>query len=240
MVVQTKIVKGSMVFWDTHRMRLVDAIGAKVIKWELRPEAHGLQDQGATGTDPSAAVTTVVEAGAGTSEMSASKTAGYAAELVSAANENDGISVQIADENFEFTSDQELYFGIELECDEATQSDFLVGLCITDTALLGSLSDGVYFEKLDGGTGISAVSEKGSSETQSDNLGTFADDTLVFLEFYWDGASVHFFINGVEVAIHTLTIPDTEALRVSLEFLTGEAVAHTVKIKQARVIQIGR
>ena len=114
MVVQTKTVKGAMVFWDTHRMRLVDAIGANVIKWELRPEAHGLQDQGATGTDPDAAVTTVVEVGTGTSEMSASKTAGYAAELVSAANDNDGISVQFADENFEFTSDQELYFGIEL------------------------------------------------------------------------------------------------------------------------------
>lgn len=240
MVVQTKTVKGAMVFWDTHRMRLVDAIGANVIKWELRPEAHGLQDQGGTGGDPSAAVTTVVEAGTGTSEMSASKTAGYAAEMVTAADNNDGISVQFADENFEFTSDQELYFGIELECDEATQSDFLVGLCITDTALLGGLSNGVYFEKLDGGTGISAVTEKGSSETQSDSLGTFADDTLVFLEFYWDGSSVHFFINGVEVAIHTANIPDDEALRVSLEFLTGEGTAHTIKIKQARVIQIGR
>jgi hypothetical protein len=227
-----------MAFWDTHEHRLVDAIGGNVRKWELDPVAAGLQDQAATGTDPNGAVTTVVEAGAGTSEMSASKTAGYLAELVTAANDNDGISVQFADENFELTSDQDLYFGIELECDEATQSDLLVGLCITDTALLGGMTDGVYHQKLDGGTGVSTVTEKASTETQSDNEGTFADDTLMYFEFYWDGTSVYFYINGVEVGIVTTNIP-TEALRPSIEFLSGEAVAHTIKIRKFKVIQIG-
>ena len=240
MTVHSREVRGSLVFWETHRMRILDAIGGNVLKWELRPDTAGLQDQGATGTDPHGAITTVVEVGSGTSEMSASKTVGYSAELVTAANEDDGISVQIADENFGFASDQDLYFGIELEVDEATQSDFLVGLCITDTTLLAGLSDGVYFECLDAGTGISTVTEKGASETQSDNEGTLADDTLVFLEFYWDGNSVTFFINGTEVGKVTLTVPDTEALRPSFEWLTGEAVAHTMKIRQARVIQIGR
>ncbi len=237
-----KRIKGNIAYFDygAHRMRLLDAIGPDVIKWELRPDTAGLQDQAGTGTDPHGAVTTVVEAGAGTSEMTASKTAGYAAELVTAANENDGISVQIADENFEFTSDQILYFGIELEIDEATQTDFLVGLCITDTALLGGLTDGVYFESVDGGLGVSTVTEKNSSETQSDSEGTLADDTLMYLEFYWDGTAVYFFINGVEVGRVTLTVPDDEALRPSIEFLTGEAVAHTMKIRQARCIQIGR
>ena len=236
----SRFIRGNLAFYDTHRMRLVDAIGSGVIKWELRPDTAGLQDQGATGTDPHGAVTTVVEAGAGSSEMTASKTAGYAAELVSAAADNDGISVQFADENFELTAGQDLYFGIELEVDEATQVDWLVGLAITDTALLGGLSDGVYFEKLDVGTGISTVAEKDSTEIQSDSEGTFAAATLVFLEIYWDGSSLHFFIDGVEVGIVTTNIPDNEALRPSIEFLTGEAVAHTMKIRQARCIQIGR
>ena len=239
MVTKAKTIRGAMAFWDTHEHRLVDAIGANVIKWSLRPDTAGLEDQGVTGTDPHGAVTTVVEAGSGTSELTASKTAGYAAEMVSAAGEDDGISVQFADENFEFSSDQDLYFGIELECDEATQVDFLMGLCITDTALLAAVSDGVYFEKRDGGTGISTVTEKSNAETQSDNEGTFADDTLIYLEFYWDGSSVYFYINGIEVGIVTTNIP-TEAVRPSFEFLTGETTAHTIKIRRARVIQIGR
>ena len=239
-MIHTRFIRGALAYWETHRMRLVDAIGANVIKWELRPDTAGLEDQGATGTDPHGAVTTVVEAGAGTSEITASKTAGYAAELVTAANENDGISVQFADENFEFTGDQDVYFGIELEINDVTQSDFLVGLCITDTALLGGLSDGVYFESVDAGTGVSTVTEKDSTETQSDSEGTLVDATLMFLEFYWDGTSVYFFIAGVQVGIVTTNIPNDEALRPSIEFLTGEAVAQTMKVRQARCIQIGR
>jgi len=227
-----------MVTWETHRMRLVDAVGASVIKWDIRDLA--LQDQAGTGTDPAGVVATMVEVGAGTSEITGSKTAGYSAELVTAANDNDGISVQVADENFELTSDQIVYMGIELEINDVTQSDFIAGLCITDTALLGGMTDGVYFESVDGGTGISTVTEKDSSETQSDSEGTLVDDTLVFLEFYFNGTAVYFFIDGVEVGRVTATIPDNEALRPSLEFLTGEAVAQTMKIRQMRVIQVGR
>ena len=54
----------------------------------------------------------------------------------------------------------------------------LIGLSVTDTAMLGGLANGIYFECLDGATGISAVTESGSSETQSDSLGTLADDTF--------------------------------------------------------------
>jgi hypothetical protein len=162
---------------------------------------------------------------------------------VTAANEDDGISVQWGDENYEFTSDQDIYFGIELEVTDADATDFLVGLAITDTALLGGLSDGVYFESLDGSTDINAVTEKDSTETTSSSaVGTLADSTLVFLEFYWDGSSstIYFFVNGVQQATSSTNVPDDEALRPSLEFLSGEASANTMKVRQMRAIQIGR
>ena len=118
-------IKGNLAYFDygSHRMRMVDAVGPDVIKWDIRDLA--LQDQAATGTDPAGAVVTVVEAGTGTSEITASKTAGYSAELVTAANEDDGISVQVADENYEFTSDQVVYFGIEFEINDVDQTDFI-------------------------------------------------------------------------------------------------------------------
>ena len=97
----------------------------------------------------------------------------------------------------------------------------------------------VYFECVDGGTGISAVTESGSTETQTDSLATFADDTFVELEFYYNGSNVEFFINGSSVATHTANIPSTE-MRVSFEFLTGSAVAKTMTIDWIRCIQFGR
>lgn len=235
MAVHSRHRRGNLLFWDTHRMRIVDAIGKDVSKWELR--AIDAQDAGGTATDPRGYTTTVVEVGAGTSEAEASDEAGFTWELVTAANENDGISIQADGEQFRPTG-RDIYFGIELQADEATQVDFLVGLAISDTALLGGLSDGIYFEKLDGGTGISGVTEKNSTETQTDSLGTFAANTNVILEFYFDGTSVYFFVNGALAATHTANIPDDEPLTPSIELLAGSAAARRMKIAWARAIAI--
>src|SRR6185369_13767992 len=107
------------------------------------------------------------------------------------ANEDDGIEMQLAGEAFELTTGQAAtYFGIRFKADEATQIDILAGLCITDTTLLGGMTDGVYFEKLDGGTGTSFTVEKNSTETQADALATFAADTWTIWEFYWNGTAL--------------------------------------------------
>lgn len=232
-------IRGALAFYETHLRRLVDAIGANVHKFELKPEMAG-QHAAGTGTDPRGWTTTVVEVGAGTSEAEASDEKGIVWELVSAANENDGISLQKFGENYQADGSRDIYFGVKLEASEATQIDWLVGLCVTDTALLGGMTDGIYFEKVDGGTGISAVTEKNSAETQTDSLGVFAADTAVILEFYYDGsaAKVYFFINGAEVAVHSAGIPDDQALRISLEMLNGDANARRMKIHWLRAIQI--
>jgi len=235
---------GNLAYVDagSHLMRVVDAIGPDVVKFELNPWTMGIQAEGATGTDSHAFTTTVVEAGTGTSELAASNTAGILARLVCAADENDGINIQAIGENFEFTSNQSLvYFGAEIAINDVDQTDILGGLCITDTTLLGGMTDGVYFESLDGAATVSTVTEKDSSETQNDSVGTLSDATFMFVEFFFDGSSVYFFINGTQATnIHTANIPDDEVLTPSLQLLTGEAVANTCDIRQWKAFQIGR
>jgi len=219
-------------------MRLVDVVGADVVKWELT--ADHFQANGGSGSDPAGYTTTVVEVGTGTSEAEASDEENIVAELVTAANDNDGISLQLNGEAFSFDSDHDIYFGVKLEINDVDQTDILAGLCITDTTLLGGVSDGVYFESVDGVATVSTVAEQDSSETQSDSEGTLADDTAMTLEFYWNGAAVYFFIDGAQVGRVTANVPDDELLTPSIEFLTGEATANRCKIHWARAYQIGK
>lgn len=226
---------GALVFYEGHRHRIVDAVGKNVIKYDLQPWALN-----ATTVDPSGFTATVVEAGAGATEFDANNTAGRVGTITAAANEDDGGQYQMLGEITELTSDQVVYFRAVVQLNDATQSDLLVGLCITDTTLLGGMTDGVYFEKLDGSLSVSCVTEQDSSETQTDSVGTMADDTDIDLEIYFDGSSVYFYVDGSAVAIHTANIPDDEALTLSLAFLTGEAVANTCNIKEVKLVQIGR
>lgn len=240
---QGRRVRGNLVYIDQGGglRRVVDAIGPDVLKYIAEP-SH-FQANAATASDPSRFTVTVVEAGSGTSEMDASNGAGQTFRIITAADENDGLSAQLNGESFELTSDQDLYFGIELSLNDATQTDYFVGLAITDTAILGGVTDRIGFEKLDGSTDVGFMVEKDSTETKSSAQGTAADDTFMVLEFYWAGAdsALYVFIDGTEVtAPATTNLPNDEALRLSLELLTGEAVANNMTVKWLRVIQIGR
>lgn len=232
--------KGALVFWETHRRRLIDAIGSTVVKY-VDDFVHLPADD--TTGDPTAWTMTVVETGLGGDSTAALANAIGGALLLTTDNaENDGVSLQLDGESFELTSDQDLYFGIKLQINDVDQTDILAGLCITDTALLGGMTDGVYFESVDGSASVSAVTEKDSTETQTDTVGTLVDATDHILEFYFDGgeATVYFYFDGALVATHTANIPDNEGLRVSIEFLTGETTANTCQIDWVRCIMLGR
>jgi hypothetical protein len=148
--------------------------------------------------------------------------------------------MQVTGEAFDLASGNYTYFGIQFQASEATQSDFLVGLCITDTTLLGGMTDGIYFECLDASTDINFVLEKDSTETTSASaVGTFADATDVTLEFLFDGTNVDAWVNGtVQTRLATTNLPDNEQLTPSIHFLTGAASAETMSVKWLRAIQI--
>ena len=233
--VRSRRINGNLGYWSTHRKRILAGLGEGVVKFITDFTSFPVDD---TTGDPTEYTSTVVEAGSGNTTIASTDKSGGAVLITTAANENDGGSYQLLGESFK-TDGNELYFGTSIATNEATQSDVLLGLSVTDTAMLGGLANGIYFECLDGATGISAVTESGSSETQSDSLGTLADDTFVELEFYYNGSNVEFFLNGSAVATHTATIPSTE-MRVSFEYLTGAAAAKTMTLDWIRCIQFGR
>ena len=233
--VRSRRINGNLAYWSTHQKRILDGLGEGVVKFITDFTSFPVDD---TTGDPTEYTSTVVEAGSGNTTIASTDKSGGAVLITTAANENDGGSYQLLGESFK-TDGNELYFGTSIATNEATQSDLLIGLSVTDTAMLGGLANGIYFECLDSATGISAVTESGSSETQSDSLGTLADDTFIELEFYYNGSNVEFFINGSSVATHTATIPSTE-MRVSFEYLTGAAAAKTMTLDWIRCIQFGR
>ena len=159
--VHARRISGNLAYWSTHRKRILDAVGEGVVKYITDFTQFPIDD---TTGDPTEFTSTVVEAGSGNTTIAQTDASGGQVLITTAANENDGGSYQLAGESFK-TSGNELYFGTKIASNEATQSDFLVGLSVTDTALLGGTANGIYFEKIDGGTGISAVTESGSSET---------------------------------------------------------------------------
>jgi len=162
--------------------------------------------------------------------------------LLTGAVENDGVNLVGEPESFELTSDQVLYFGaFGCVLNDVTQSDFFLGLSVRDSAILGGVTDRIGFQSLDGSTDLKFAVEKDSTETLSAALHTLVDATAVDLEFYWDGAALEVFVDGVSVATPAVTnLPDNEALARAIEFLTGEGAAQTLDIDKLVVIQIGR
>lgn len=238
MALNSRHIRSNLAFHEsTNRKRLIDAIGPDVVKYDLQP-GHLV---GLAGAAPPGWTETVVEAGAGTSDFIGTDTAGFVGNVVTAAADNDGWSGQLSGSAFELTSDQDLYCGIELQINDVTQSDFFFGVAVTDTAMLGGVTDRAGFQSLDGSTDCTFMLEKNDTETLSSSLVTLVDDTNVYLEWYWDGNAVEVFVDGVlALTPVTTNLPDDVAMRLSLEFLTGEAVAQTMKVRQMRIIQIGR
>lgn len=226
--------RGNLIYYDTYEHRWIDAIGADVTKYILNTAALPTDD---TTGDPTEFTMTVVEVGAGNSTAVLSDNTLL---ITCAANENDGVSLQLKGEAFDLATNNLVYFGISFQVNDATQSDFLAGLCITDTTLLGGMTDGIYFECLDASTDINFVLEKDSTETTSAAaVGTLADDTDIVLEFLFDGTNADCWVNGtLQTRLATTNLPDDEQLTPSIEYLTGEAVANTCTVNWMRVIQI--
>jgi hypothetical protein len=237
--IHTRYVKRkNLVYWSSHRKRLIDAIGPDVVKY-VDDFVHGPGTDTAFDTDWTV---TRVEAGAGESTVVRTDAVGGALLVTTDDAENDGVNMQQIGESFELTSDQELYFGaFGLKLSDATQSDFFVGLAITDTDILGGVTDRIGFQKLDGSTDVKCMLEKDSTETLSDALLTAVDATAMDLEFYWNGSNVEFFVNGASaVTPATTNLPNDEFLRVSLHFLAGAAAAKTLTLDKLVCIMIGR
>jgi len=224
-----------------YPFRLYDAFGEGVTKYVTQFQSLPADD--AT-TDPTEFVNTVVEVGAGNSTAVINDTSGGALIITTAANENDGYSMQLGNANtgewVDLSGPTVCYFGVQFQVNDADQTDVLLGVAVTDTAILGGVTDGLYFRSVDESAVLNFVLEKDSVES-STAVATLTDAADVTAEWYYDGTDVTAYINGTEVASVARTdasFPNDELMRLSMEFLTGEAVANTCTIKWVRLIQI--
>lgn len=237
MTVHARYINGNLAYWDTHRNRLIDAIGPDVFKYiddfEISPLIAADAPLGMT--------VTLVEAGSGESTITKPDGSGGTLLLTTDNNDNDGINMQLAGESFGFAATQSTYAGIRFKAGEATQNDILFGLCITDTDALGGVTDGVFLSKIDGTTAITTNVEKDSSNTSTTVSPVFAASAYTIWELFWNGTALTFYIDGVLVSTPALTnLPDDELLTVTVQLLAGSAAINTMTIDWIRAISIGR
>lgn len=175
-------------------------------------------------------VGTLVEAGASESTVSlAIAEVGGGLLITSDANENDGVNLQMKGTAFQCAAGKPFYFGCRFKVSEATQSDFYVGLAVVSTDALGGVTDGVAFRKPDGSAACVLVVEKNSTETTAAAL--TVDTSFHAYEIVWDGATLNFYVDGVQLATPAQTnVPDDERLTPTIQFLNGDANSRTMTI----------
>lgn len=133
-------------------------------------------------------------------------------------------------ETWKFVANKPLWFKSRFKISDATQSDLVLGLQITDTTPL-AVSDGVYFLKADGSTTLNLLVTKNSTSTTT-AAATLANDTYVTVGFVYDGASrIDIYVNDVRVGSSVTTnLPDDEELTISFGIQNGEAVAKILSL----------
>jgi len=134
-------------------------------------------------------------------------------------------------ETFRFTAGKELWFKSRFQVSDITQSDFIMGIQITDTTPL-AVSDGVYFRKDDGDSDLDFVVIKDSTATTTTFSGVLAAATDIDLGYYYNGVDkIEIYINNVLRGSSVVTnIPNDEELAISFHMQNGEAVAKTMSI----------
>lgn len=133
-------------------------------------------------------------------------------------------------ETWKFVAGKELWLKARFKISDATQSDFVLGLQITDTTPL-AVTDGVYFLKADGSTTLNLLVTKNSTSTTT-AAATLVDDTYVTVGFVYNGSDkIDVFVNDVRIATSVTTnLVDDEELTLSFGIQNGEAAAKVLSL----------
>jgi hypothetical protein len=227
-------INGHLVYCDAAKpWRWYEVIGPSVTKWVMDSYALALA------TDVTITNNTVTAVGTSPLTMVAGADGG-ALLLTSGGTENNGVQFQPVTEGFYFASAWPAYFGCKLAINDVDQSDFLVGLTITDTSAASGVSDGLYFWSVDESAVVYFGTAKGSVLSSIAAV-TMVDAAAVTLEFQFDGTNVTAYVNGTaigSVAWSAATFPNDEYLTPMIAFLTGEASANTLTLSWAKALQI--
>lgn len=179
---------------------------------------------------------TTTEAGGGDATEALTNEDGGVLLITNDAADNDADFFNKVGESFKFQSGKELFFKARFKVSDATQSDFIMGLQITDTTPL-AVSDGVYFRKDDGDANLDFVVIKDSTATTATAITTVSDATYITVAFYYNGKDAIKYYAGTDTLNPTYrgssvitNLPDDEELTISFGIQNGEAVAKTMSI----------
>ena len=176
----------------------------------------------------------VTETQAGATEAIADEDGGILL-LTNTAADNDLVAMQLLNETYKFQSGKPLFFKARFKVSDAIQSDLVFGLQIKDTTPL-SVTDGVYFSKVDGSATLDFQAVKNSVATIASAVTTLTNNTYIIVTFYYNGSDKIFYTASTSEdsllgkGIVTTNLPDDEELTISFAIQNGEAVAKTMSI----------
>jgi len=182
---------------------------------------------------------TTTEAGSGNASEEITSGAGGQLLITNDDADNDLDFFQLKGESFKWDSSKRMFFSARFKTNDATQSEIVMGLQITDTTPL-DVTDGIFFLKIDGDTQPDLIIEKDNSSSLSVvEMDAMEDDTFVTLSFEYDpldvatgGAVFRAYQDDVQVGeiTGTTNAPDDEELTISFGIQNGEAAAKTLTI----------
>lgn len=177
---------------------------------------------------------TTTEAGAGSATEALTDVDGGALLITNDAADNDADFFQKVGESFLMAAGKRAFFKARFKVSDATQSDFVMGLQVTDTTPLDA-TDGIYFMKDDGDAQLDIYCRKDATtgSTSATNIATVVSDTFLTVAWAYDGkSSLAYFVNDAHLGTldaSSTYLPDTE-LTVSFGIQNGEAVAKTMTL----------
>ena len=177
---------------------------------------------------------TTTEAGAGSATEALTDVDGGALLITNDAADNDLDFFQKVGESFLMATGKKALFKARFKVSDATQSDFVMGLQITDTTPLDA-TDGIYFMKDDGDANLDIYVRKDATtgSNSATAIHTVVSDTFLTVGWYYDGVStVYYYVNDVlkgSLSASSTYLPDTE-LTISFGIQNGEAAAKTMTV----------
>jgi|TARA_X000001382_G_scaffold21553_1_gene13130 hypothetical protein len=175
---------------------------------------------------------TTTEDGTGSASEALADGDGGVLLVTNAAGDNDHDFFQLVKEGFKYEAGKQIGFHIRFKTSDATQSDIVAGLQLTDTTPL-DVTDGVFFLKSDGAATISFIVEKDSTQSTLTLPNSLADDTFMTLGFIYDpkDQKFHVFQNNVLAGtVVSTNAPDDEELTLSFGIQNGAAAAKTLSV----------
>lgn len=179
-------------------------------------------------------VITTVELGAGSATEALTDIDGGALLITNDAADNDSDYFNKVGESFLMEAGKRAFFKARFKVSDATQSDFVMGLQVTDTTPLDA-TDGIYFMKDDGDALLDVYCRKNATtgSTSATGIATVVSDTFLTVGWAYDGkGSLAYFVNDVQLGTLDATstyLPDTD-LTISFGIQNGEAVAKTMTL----------